>query len=129
MAEAGPSKLPILSNPKSHFDTVSSNSSKRVQLELGLGHPPASSKRRTQDVENGFTTRSYRRRIRSDSLVKGHGEEGPALVTKPRLSMRHEMRPAQLVEADANITAFSDEYDLGECTTFFGAEHLALMFI
>jgi len=33
--------------------------------------------------------------------------------------MKHEMRPAQLVEADANITAFSDEYDLGECTISF----------
>jgi len=30
--------------------------------------------------------------------------------------MKHEMRPAQLVGADADITAFSDEYDLGECT-------------
>lgn len=26
------------------------------------------------------------------------------------------MRPTYLPEADANITAFSDEYDLGECT-------------
>jgi len=118
MAEAGPSKLPTLSSPKSHFDSVSSNSSKHVQLGLGLGPPPASSKRRTQDVENGFTARSHRRRIRSDSLGKGHGEEGFALVTKPRLSMKHEMRPVQRVEADTNITAFSDEYDLGECTTF-----------
>ena len=38
-------------------------------------------------------------------------------MTKPRLSMKHEMRPVHLVEADANITAFSDEYDLGELTT------------
>jgi len=40
--------------------------------------------------------------------------------------MKHEMRPAQLVEADANITAFSDEYDLGECTSFSYAKHAAL---
>ena len=32
--------------------------------------------------------------------------------------MKHEMLPTQRVEADANITAFSDEYDLGECTVF-----------
>lgn len=32
--------------------------------------------------------------------------------------MKHEMRPTYLVEADANITAFSDEYDLGEYSTF-----------
>jgi len=37
-------------------------------------------------------------------------------VTKRRLSTKHEMRSAQLVGADANITAFSDEYDLGERT-------------
>ena len=35
-------------------------------------------------------------------------------MVKPRLSMKHEMRPAHLVGADADITAFSDEYDLGE---------------
>lgn len=33
--------------------------------------------------------------------------------------MKYEKRPAQPVEADANITAFSDEYDLGERTIFF----------
>ena len=68
-------------------------------------------------MESGFTTRGNRRRVHSDSLGKGHVEEGSSLVTKPRLSMRHDMRPSQLVEADANITAFSDEYDLGEPTT------------
>lgn len=31
--------------------------------------------------------------------------------------MKHEIRPAHLAESDANITAFSDEYDLGECST------------
>ena len=118
MTEAGPSKSPVSSNPKSHFDTVSSTSSKRVQLGLGLGLPPAPSRRRIQDAENGFPIRNNRRRIHSDSLGKGHVEEGSSLVTKPRLSMRHEMRPSQPVEADANITAFSDEYDLGKFTAF-----------
>lgn len=113
MAEAGPSKSPISSNPKSHFDSISSNSSKHGQLGLGHGPPPAPSKRRTQDVENVFSTRNNRRRVHSDSLG---GEEGSPLVSKPRLSMKHEMRPTYLPEADANITAFSDEYDLGECT-------------
>ena len=32
--------------------------------------------------------------------------------------MKHEMRPTHLAEGDTNITAFSDEYDLGEYTTF-----------
>ena len=114
MTEAGPSKSPVLPNPKSHLDPVSSDSSKHVQLGLGFGPPPAPPRRRTQDAESGFTTRNNRRRIHSDSLGKGH-EEG--LVTKPRLSIKHEMHPAHLVEADANITAFSDEYDLGEPTT------------
>lgn len=117
MTEAGPSKSPVLSNPKNLFDSVSSNSSKHVQPGLGLGPPPGPSRRRTQDVESGFTTRNNRRRIHSDSLGKGHVEEGSPLVAKPRLSMRHEMRPVQLVEADANIAAFSDEYDLGQFTT------------
>jgi hypothetical protein len=47
-------------------------------------------------------------------------------VPKPRLSMKHEMRQPHLVEADANITAFSDEYDLGECTTSTGMESILL---
>ena len=111
MAEAGPSKTPVLSNPKSRLDSVSPDSSKRVQLGLGLGSPPVPPRRRTQDAESGFATRNNRRRVHSDSLGKGH-EEG--LVVKPRLSMKHEMRPAHLVGADADITAFSDEYDLGE---------------
>ena len=115
MTEAGPSKSPVLSNLKSHFDSVSSSSSKHVQLALGLGPPPALPRRRTQDTENGFAIRNNRRRVHSDSFGKGHGEEGSA---KPRLSIKHEVRPAQLAGADANITAFSDEYDLGEHTTF-----------
>ena len=32
--------------------------------------------------------------------------------------MKHEVHPVQPAEADANITAFSDEYDLGECSIF-----------
>lgn len=116
MTEAGPSKSPGPSNPKSHFDSLSSASSKQVQLGLGLGPPPVPSRRRIQDTENGFPTRGNRRRVHSDSLGKGHVEDGSSLVTRPRLSMRHDMRPSQLVEADANITAFSDEYDLGEPT-------------
>ena len=116
MTEAGPSRLPVLSNPKSNFDSISSNSSKHVQHGLGLGPPPTLSRRRTQDTGDGFATRNSRRGAHSDTLWKG--EEGPALATKRRGSMKQEMRPAQLVEADANITAFSDEYDLGEWTTF-----------
>lgn len=118
MTEAGPSKSPALSNPKTHFDSVSSNSSKHVQPGLGLGPPPVLSRRRTQEVESGFVTRSNRRGVHSDSLWKGQGEEEPAFVTKPRPSMKYEVRPAQLVDTDANITAFSDEYDLGEYITF-----------
>jgi hypothetical protein len=117
MAEAGPSKPPVLSNPKSHFDPGSPNTSKHVQL--GHGPPPALPRRRTQDIESGFITRNNPRRFRSGSFGKGRGEGGSAMVLKPRLSMKHEMRPTHLVEADANITAFSDEYDLGECTIFF----------
>ncbi|KAF9643854.1 hypothetical protein BDM02DRAFT_3175491 [Thelephora ganbajun] len=112
MTEAGPSKSPVSSNPKSHFDSLSSNSSKHVQLGVGLGPPPAPSRRRAQDAENGFTTRNNRRKTHFDPFGRGHGEEGPAPVTKPRPSMKYEMHPAQLLEADANITAFSDEYDL-----------------
>ena len=33
--------------------------------------------------------------------------------------MKYEIRPTHLVEADADITAFSDEYDLGERKTSF----------
>src|SRR5882762_7826710 len=116
MAEAGPSKSPILSNSKSHFDSISSNSSKHIQLTLGHNPPPAPPRRRTQDAENALPARNNRRRIHPDSLG---GEEGSPSVPKPRLSMKHEMRPTHLVEADADITAFSDEYDLGECTTCF----------
>lgn len=115
MTEAGPSKSPVLSNPKSHFDSISSISSKHVQLGLGLGPPPVHPRRRAQDAENGFPTRNNRRRIHSESLGKGHVEEGSPLTTKPRLSMKHEIRPVHLLEADADITAFSDEYDLGKC--------------
>ena len=39
-------------------------------------------------------------------------------MTRPRLSMKREIRPVQPVEVDANITAFSDEYDLGERIPF-----------
>ena len=114
MTEAGPSKSPVSTNPKSHFDSISSNSSKHVQLGVGLGPPPTLPRRRTHDVESGFTTRNNRRKVHSDSLGKDHVEEGSPLMTRPRLSMKREKRPAQLLEADVNIAAFSDEYDLGE---------------
>lgn len=125
MAEAGPSKSPVPSNPKSHFDSISSNSSKHVQLALGHGPPPAPPRRRTQDVENVFPTRNNRRRIRSDSLG---GEEGSPSLSKPRPPMKHEMRPTYLVEADADITAFSDEYDLGECTACLAQNDCLMLF-
>ena len=113
MAEAGPSKSPVSSNPKSHFDSISSNSSKHVQLGLGHGPPPVPSRRRTPDADNVFPTRNNRRRVHSDSQG---GEEGSPPAPKLRLSMKHGMRPTYLVEPDAGIAAFSDEYDLGECT-------------
>ena len=118
MTEAGPSKSPVLSTPKSHFDSISSNSSKHVQLGLGHGPPPTPSRRWTQDSENVFSTRNNRRRIHSDSFGKGRSEEGSPVMPKTRLPTKHDTYPLHLVEADANITAFSDEYDLGECTTF-----------
>lgn len=114
MTEAGPSKSPVLTNPKSHFDSISSNSSKHVQLGLGLGPPPALPRRRTHDGESGFAARNNRRKVHSDLFGKDHVEEGSPLVTRPRLSMKREKRPALLLEADVNIAAFSDEYDLGE---------------
>jgi hypothetical protein len=121
MAEAGPSKSPSSSNPKSHFDSISSNSSKHVQLALGHGPPPVPPRRWTQDAENVFSTRNNRRWIHSDSLG---GEESSPPLPKPRLSIKHEMRPTYLAEADADITAFSDEYDLGEYTTSFTRNRL-----
>lgn len=38
--------------------------------------------------------------------------------------MKHEMRPTYQVEAEADITAFSDEYDLGKYAPFLARNNL-----